>query len=348
MPRGRAWTKREVFGKVTFMSENWELPDKLEKADGDPRRVGIEIELQGIDVEELADLAAETLGGTVDRVSSVEFNIDVPDFGKFRVEVDFRLLKELAHEREGRIDNGDESLMDFAVDLLGGASAVLVPCEIVTPPIPMQSMAEPMDALVKQLRAAGGEGTRKSVLYAFGVHLNVEPPDLEAGTVLDYLRAFVCLYDWIFDEGRVDVSRQISPYIRPYKRDYDLLIANPEYEPDWPGLIDDYLEHNPTRDRAMDMLPMFAHIDEERVTVTVDDPLIKPRPAFHYRLANSCIDEDGWSIADPWNRWMQVERLAADPDALRDCSIAFAEDRERMLRNVDKRWVQEVTQWIND
>ena len=330
------------------MKGNWQLPGALEKADGSPRLVGIEIELQGIDANELAELTAETLGGTVERVSSVEFNVDVPDFGEFRVEVDFKLLKELAREGEGRSDAGDEGLMNFAIDLLGGASAVLVPCEIVSPPMPMQSMPEPMDALVERLRAAGAKGTRQSVLYAFGVHLNVEPPDLEAGTVLDYLRAFVCLYDWIVEESRVDVSRQITPYIRPYKRDYDLLIADPDYAPDWPGLIDDYLEHNPTRDRAMDMLPMFAHVDEERVAAVVDDPLIKPRPAFHYRLANSCIDEDNWSIANPWNRWVPIERLAADADALRACLRGFAQDRERMLRNVDKRWARESRQWVID
>ena len=330
------------------MKSNWQLPDRLNKADGDPRRVGIEIELQGIDVHDLAELTAETLGGEVDRVSSVEFNIDVPELGEFRVEVDFKLLKELAREGEVRREDGDEGLKDLAVELLGGASAVLVPCEIVTPPIPMQSMAEPMDALVERLRAAGAKGTRHSVLYAFGVHLNVEPPDLEAGTVLDYLRAFVCLYDWVVEEGRVDVTRQISPYIRPYTRDYDLLISNPDYAPDWPRLVDDYLEHNPTRDRALDMLPMFAHVDEERVLAVVDDPLIKPRPAFHYRLSNSCVDEDGWSIANPWNRWMHIERLASDPEALTSCSVAFAKDRERMLRNVDKRWADEVRQWLVD
>ena len=330
------------------MKSDWKLPDRLNKDDGDPRRVGIEIELQGVDVHDLAELTAETLGGTVERVSSVEFNVGVPDLGEFRVEVDFKLLKDLAREGEGRIEDGEEGLMDFAVELLGGASAVLVPCEIVTPPMPMESMAEPMDALVERLRLAGAKGTRHSVLYAFGVHLNVEPPDLEAGTVLAYLRAFVCLYDWVVEEGRVDVSRQISPYIRPYTRDYDLLVSNPDYAPDWPGLVDDYLEHNPTRDRALDMLPLFAHVDKERVTAVVDDPLIKPRPALHYRLANSCVDEDDWSIANPWNRWMHIERLASDPETLTACSVAFAKDRERMLRNVDKRWADEVRQWIVD
>ncbi len=330
------------------MSGNWRLPDTLLKADDDPRRVGVEIELQGIGVSDLAELTAETLGGTVDRVSAVEFNVDVPNLGEFRVEVDLRLLKELARAGEGRTDTGDEGLVNFAIDLLSGASSVIVPCEIVTPPIPMQSMPEPMDALVERLRAAGAKGTRQSVLYAFGVHMNVEPPDLEVRTVLDYLRAFVCLYDWIVEESRIDLSRQISPFIRPYNREYDLLIASPDYAPDWPALMDDYLEHNPTRDRALDMLPMFAHIDEKRVRAVVDDPLIKSRPAFHYRLANSSVDEDGWSIAIPWNRWIHIEQLASDREALHGCLRAFARDRERMLRSVDKRWVREAKQWIVD
>ena len=330
------------------MVKNWKLPDTLEKADGDPRRVGIEIEMQGIDIAALADLTAEVLGGTIERVSSAEYNVDVPDMGEFRVEVDFALLKELASDREANAEEGNSGLMDLAVELLGGASAIMVPCEIVSPPIPMESVATPMDELVNRLRDAGAKGTRQSMLYAFGVHLNVEPPDLEARTVLAYLRAFVCLYDWIVEDGDVDLTRQITPYIRPYSRGYDLLIASTDYEPDWPQLIDDYLDHNPTRDRAMDMLPMFAHVDADRVKAVVDDPLIKPRPAFHYRLANSCIDEEDWSIALPWNHWFQVERLAANREALGACLQAFSEDRERTLRGLDKRWAQEVRQWLGE
>ena len=332
----------------TDMHDDWKLPEALEKADGSPRRVGIEIEMQGIDIADLADLTAEVLGGTVERVSSAEYNVKVQDTGEFRVEVDFALLKELASDREENIEKGGAGLMDFAVDLLGGASAMLVPCEIVTPPIPMPSIPEPLDALVQRLRAEGAKGTRQSMLYAFGVHLNVEPPDLDADTVLAYLRAFVCLYDWIVEDSDVDLTRQISPYIRPYSRDYDLLVSDRDYDPDWPQFIDDYLEHNPTRDRALDMLPLFAHVDAQRVKAVVDDPLIKARPAFHYRLANCCIDEDGWSVARPWNRWAQIEQLAADRDRLAACLQAFATDRERALRSLDKRWAQEVSRWLAD
>jgi hypothetical protein len=330
------------------MAHRWKLPGAIGKTDGDPRRVGIEIELQGIDVAELAELTADVLAGTVERVSSAEYDVEAPDIGEFRVEVDFALLKQLASDRELRADEDGAGLLDLAVDLLGDASTTLVPCEIVTPPMAMQSMAAPMDKLVERLRAAGAKGTRQSMLYAFGVHLNVEPPNLDVGTTLAYLRAFVCLYDWIVEDGDVDLTRQITPYIRRYEQGYDLLVANPEYSPDWSQLIDDYLEYNPTRDRALDMLPLFAHVDGERVAARVDDPLIKARPAFHYRLANSCIDEDGWSIALPWNRWMQIEYLAGDRDRLADCLRAFAEDRERMLHNLDNRWAKEVRQWLVD
>lgn len=329
------------------MTADWTLPRQLEQDDGSPRRVGIEIELQGVDIEELAELVASTLDGTISRASSVEFHVEVPDHGDYRVEVDFLLLKQLAQEREQRGEQDQDGLMDFAVDLLSSASSVLVSCEIVSPPIAMESLAEPMDELVAALRDAGAQGTRQSVLYAFGVHLNIEPPDLEAGTVARFLRAYVCLYDWIVDEEQVDLSRQLSPYIRPYPRDYVLLLADNDYEPDWPTLIDDYLEHNPTRDRALDMLPMFAHVDEERVSAVVDDPLIKPRPAFHFRLANSCVDEPDWSIAKPWNHWVQIEALAADKDRLGSIASAFADDRRRMLRGIDQRWVNEVREWLS-
>ena len=324
----------------------WLMPEAECKADGTPRRVGIEIELSGIDVESLATLTADTLGGELERVSSAEFDVAVPDHGDYRVEVDFKLLKDLAREQESSLD--ENAIMNLGIEALGEASSLVVPCEIVSPPIPVHELAEPMDALVDALREAGARGTRRSFVYAFGVHLNIEPPDMQAETIAAYLQAFVCLYDWILDEGQVDLSRRMTPYIDPYPKDYDLLITGADYRPDWPSLISDYLSHNPTRDRAMDMLPMFASVDEERVRDATDDPLIKARPAFHYRLANSCVDEDGWSIAHPWNRWMQVERLAADRERLALVCAAFRTERQRILQKIDKRWVSKVKAWLDD
>ena len=58
------------------------------------------------------------------------------------------------------------------------------------------------------------------------------------------------------------------------------------------------------------MLPLFAWIDEDRVRTTIDDPRIKPRPTFHYRLPNAQVSDSLWSLAEDWNRWVVVETLA--------------------------------------
>ena len=82
------------------------------------------------------------------------------------------------------------------------------------------------------------------------------------------------------------------------------------------ALIDDYLEANPTRNRILDMLPLFHYLDSDRVEQQVDDILVKPRPTLHYRLPNSEIDDPEWSLHRPWNDWMQVEALANDASRL--------------------------------
>jgi len=324
----------------------WKLPSITNRADGRMRRVGVEIELQGIAVADLAALVAATLGGEATALSSAEYSIDVPGHGTYRVEIDFALLKQLARERDPDTGGDADLFAALAVDALQAASSVVVPCEIVSPPIPLDRLPATMDPLVDALRQAGAKGTRQSLLYAFGLHLNVETPSLDADTITRYLRAFVCLYDWIADESQIDLSRRMTPYIDAYGRDYELLVADPDYAPDLARLIDDYLAHNPTRDRALDMLPMFTHLDERRVRQVVDDPLVKARPAFHYRLANSSVDEPGWSVAYPWNLWMQIETLAQDPARLNECARLFIEDRQRLLHGFHKQWVAELRNWL--
>ena len=234
------------------------------------------------------------------------------------------------------------------VDLLTAASSVIVPCEVVSPPIPMDRLPAPMARLIKAIRRAGGKGTRHSPLYAFGVHLNVEPPQLDGRTLAAYMKAFVCLYDWIVADSKLDMSRRITPYIDPFPPQYEDLLIDPAYWPDWDKLAVDYLQWNATRNRALDMLPVLADRDARQVQAVVTDKLVKPRPAFHYRLANCEIDNEDWSIASPWRYWLQIEYLAADADALADCCKALAADFQgRLLRRMDTdKWCAKVTQWL--
>ena len=316
------------------------------KPDGTPRRVGVEFELQGIPVDELARLTALTFGGDVERVSKAEYLIDVDDQGQYRVEIDYALLKKLAKAQQGSTDSDGPSIDSLAVDTLSAVSAAIVPCEVVAPPLPMDSFLSTLQDLTDAIRYAGGKGTGHSPFYAFGLHLNVEPPDLDAATIAAYMKAFVCLFDWIVWQGEVDWSRRITPYIKRYSAEYELELTDPQYWPNQDTLIADYLRAEGTRNRALDMLPMFSELDSNAVERAVDDDLVKARPAFHYRLANCSIDDPAWSIADPWGRWLQIEHLACDRDALNECCAAYQRDRRRLLHRLDNTWRETVTQWL--
>ena len=65
------------------------------------------------------------------------------------------------------------------------------------------------------------------------------------------------------------------------------------------------------------MTPVLAFIERGRVSRRVHEAhLVKPRPAFHYRLPNCMVDEPHWTVAREWNSWVAVERLAADAEKL--------------------------------
>ena len=224
-------------------------PDTVTKPDGTPRRVGVEFELQGIPVDELARLTALTFGGDVERVSKAEYLIDVDDQGQYRVEIDYALLKKLAKAQQGSTDSDGPSIDSLAVDTLSAAVAFLF----------MGAVTWFFWRLLLDKHHLEGRSLKdRRAVYAFGLHLNAEPPDLDAATIAAYMKAFVCLFDWIVWQGEVDWSRRITPYIKRYSAEYELELTDPQYWPNQDTLIADYLRAEGTRNRALDMLPMFS------------------------------------------------------------------------------------------
>ncbi len=167
------------------------------------------------------------------------------------------------------------------------------------------------------MRKLEAKGTKASLVYAFSLQINPEVPSLESNTILDYLKAFLLLYNWSFKESKIDLARRMAPFINEFSAAYVNLVLHPDYRPDMPRLIDDYLDENPTRNRPLDMLPLFRHLDDARVASRkVEWGLIKPRPAFHYRLPDCMIDEPNWRVAREWNFWAEIEDLVGDPDKI--------------------------------
>ncbi|WP_233710330.1 amidoligase family protein [Pseudomaricurvus albidus] len=315
------------------------MPSITRNSDGQIRTVGFELEFSGITLADTVAAVVSSLEGAVVNETAAEVSVETV-FGKFNVEVDWEFLKSTAAGDQQADDP------DLWLQKLSEAAALLVPIEVVCPPIPVTEISR-LENLVVALRNAGAVGTEESLIAAYGVHINPEIPALDAGTIYRYLRAFVLLQWWLVDAHKVDLARRVSPYIDLFSESYIKCLLSCK-KPTLETLIDDYLQFNASRNRALDMLPLFAEIDSERVRSVIDDPKIKARPTFHYRLPNCLIDKPEWNLSLSWNLWCVVEQLANDEAALESLGDAFLA-ADRPVIGVDRSaWVERITQWRND
>lgn len=298
----------------------WPAPPRKAKPDGSARRVGVEIEFAAIPVQSAADAICETLGGEVRYDTPHHATVSGTRLGEFGVEVDTRFAKQA-------IEN--EQLAAVRDKLIEIAQAV-VPVEIVGPPLAWSDSA-PLDDLVASLRRRGAEGTREGLLYAFGVQLNIEPPDMRVETLVATLQAFCLLRDWLRLEIEVDGLRRLAAFESPYPSSYCARILRADYAPDETGLIDDYLRFNPARDRELDCLPILATLDEARTRRGAPDQKINARPAWHYRLPNADFSDPQWSIGLEWSRWLRIERLAEDHELRARWAAEWIENHDRVF-----------------
>ena len=308
-----------------------DTPPFPDNENGQPRRVGVEIEFTGLKVAETARLVQQRLGGQVTESGSYRTAIESPEFGTFTVELD----TQYAHAK------GDGELERILADAAGAVGELFVPVEIVSPPLPYTRL-QTMDKLVEDIRRHGAEGTGVGLFSAFGCHLNPEVASTDTAYITANLKAYLVLSAWLRHTINLDVTRQITPFVDPFPATYARRVVDPDYTPDQSQLIDDYMRDNPTRNRELDMLPLFAFLDEERVRSHLDDPRIKARPTFHYRLPNSRVDEPHWTVTREWRRWLSVERLAADSDRLLAACRDFCNFHDQVIHI---GWVNEAEKW---
>lgn len=286
------------------------MQDIALKPSGESRRVGVEIELSGLDIGQISALIQDVVGGQLIEVSTYEHHIVNTSVGKVRVEFDALLFREMKirnffEQLQIDLDSKDKESIEEA---LASVAQWLVPFELVFEPIAIARLAE-----LEAVRAHIGqyaEGTNSALLNAFGLHLNPEIPELTVEMALRYLRAFLVLYEELKHGHDVDPIRNLSGFIESFPKDYVLLVLDTNYAPSQEQFIDDYLTANPTRNRPLDLLPLLSQMDEERVRARLPEEKISPRPAFHYRLPNSLVNEEDWSISREWALWMKVEVLA--------------------------------------
>jgi hypothetical protein len=283
---------------------------------GVARRVGVEIEFAGLSIEQASALVRGLYGGKIVPINRFATSVRGTSLGDFRVEIDSMPLKEQRYRAFlDKIGAGDR-VTDVVEDLLETVARQWIPSEIVTAPLAIDDLHQ-LEALRCALLGHNAEGTRASPLYGFAFQLNPEVPSLDAGSLTRHLKAFVALYDWLAAVIHVDPTRAMSPYVDVFPAEYRRKLLAAEYTPDVDTLIDDYLVYNPTRNRPLDMLPVFATLRRDVVLAKAKEhDQVKPRPTFHYRLPNCLVDDPSWSFALEWNRWVEVERLADDSSRL--------------------------------
>ncbi len=277
------------------------------KKDGSARQIGYEIEYAGFSLEESANFVSEFFGGDISTPHDNRYEISNSE-GKFIVLVDFELLQNVSKYQSS--SDFEKSVKKATQSVLEDISEDMVPLEIVTPPLDFPLISK-MDDFCLRLAEKGAKGTQVSPLYGFGLHLNIDIPAMDADTILSYLQSFCLLETLMESQVNRDITRTLTMYTALYPISYKKYICKRGYKPDIDSLINDYLRFNPTRNHALDMLPMFAMIDEQKVKLATDgNTLVQKRPAFHYRLPNSRLGDKTWSPSYEWSIWEKVEVVA--------------------------------------
>ncbi|MDX1733649.1 MAG: amidoligase family protein [Halioglobus sp.] len=335
------------------MSGRYLLPPALLDTGGRGRKAGFEFEFGHLSVLQTAEALQASLGGELEVKTPFEVTLRESAMGRLKIERDADILKSVKYRRwmeqlgvefePGTLAHDIEANIDTA-------SALLIPCEVVTEPIPFTEL-ERLDTLIAALNTLGAEGTQDSLMYAFGMHINPDVPATDAGTLRRYLQAFLLLHTWIIEISGTDITRRfLTKYIDPFPQPYLELVLAPDYRPDRAAFMSDYLEHNPTRNRALDLLPVLCDLDSEWVLQVINEEereLVKGRPAFHYRLPDCRLNAPGWTPAEPWNEWVYVEKLAADEALLQELVGAWQENNATFSIAPKTNWALHLTSLLS-
>ncbi|MXQ08106.1 hypothetical protein GQ651_09655 [Alphaproteobacteria bacterium GH1-50] len=279
-------------------------------ADGKRRLIGIEIEFAGLSASDAAAILARATGGRAFQTDD-GWRCETPLFGTCDLSLDTAWRGTLA-------TLGGTGVLDLAQSV--------VPVELVTEPFDPKHLPA-FDAALEALRDAGAAGSRGSLMHCLGVHLNVDAASLNAPHIAAVARAYALLEPLLRADMGLDGPSQALPFVDPYPEELTDALTM-----DLGGglavLADLYLRHTRSQHHGLDLLPLLAHALPDKVRDAVGyDENIAPRPAWHYRLPESRIDEPGGSISREWHYWCMVEAVAKNPACLSALCRAWARYR---------------------
>lgn len=331
----------------------FELPKRIYNKDGELRKIGFELEFGNVPIDEAAKIITDLYGGDVVKVQRFVQRVENTSLGTFTIEIDTRFLTEKGYQKPlqklnidiSKIQMGDETLESSLENLLEGVVSTVVPYEIGTPPVPITELHQ-LERLRLSLFQHEAKGTKDFPTNIFATHINPEVPDTEVITILNFIRSFLLIYPWMLRSADVALARRLSPYIDPFPDDYIELVLHMGYNPSVDQLIDDYHEYNPDRNRPLDLYPLFAYLKKDKVSQYADMGIVRERPTFHYRLPNSQIGQEDWSLEQVWNNWVTIENLAADRDKLQQMSRQYLSMKKDTMIGFSSKWAKQTDKWL--
>lgn len=324
-------------GETTILGDRisrdafWRLPAPLRR-DGAERRTGVEIEFAGLTEREAARVVKALWGGKVKPRSSHVIDVEHSEIGTVRIELDTAWK--------------DKAESQFAEALLE-LSREVVPVEVVTEPLPTEALPK-IERLIEALARAGALGTEDGLFLAFGLHLNTEVASEDAAFIVPVVRAFAFLEDWLRASDPPDLSRRVLPFIDPWPRSFVDRCAEDGAGWGLEDLCGSYLELIASRNHGLDLMPLLEHLFPERVVSVLPEGQAKGgRPTWHYRLPESGLGVEGWSVAYEWNRWVLVERVATDLPLLEALAKAWSQHRSS-IPPLRSDWASDVAGLLQD
>ncbi|SNY48627.1 Putative amidoligase enzyme [Pseudooceanicola antarcticus] len=287
--------------------------------DGKTRLLGVEVEFGGLTEARAAQILAEAAGSAAQRKGG-DYRVDGTPFGSCKLYMDTTYR-----------DQDDTALGRAALDL----ARAVVPVELVTEPF-SPGRLDRLDEVLTRFRKAGATGTNDGLFLGFGVHLNVQIRDDSPRHLWSVLTAFALTEPLLRDAYGIDLSRRALPFVDPYPA--KLSDALTRGQPDTvEALAQSYFDISPSRNHALDMLPIFAHLLPEttrRALARGAGGTVSARPAYHYRMPDCRIDNPAWSLSGEWAIWCQIEALAEDHATLDRLCTAWREMRADPLERL--------------
>ena len=261
---------------------------------GGGRRVGVEIEFALVDAPAAAAAVASAIGGEVRHHGPHMAVLEGSPIGTVRFELDTRFAKPAEGPRPDRprargagpARGGGRHALRGGARRDGDRAAR------------RRGARRPSTRPSRRCASAGAVGTRHSPVNAFGMHLNIALVPCAPSWRNPHRRG-LCLRRAVAapaDGGRSRppgdaLRRSLSAGLSARARAG--LRRAPA--PDLGRFISLYADWNPTRNRGLDMWPLLGHLDQEAAEAALGGPVKNPRPAFHYRLPDSDVENPAWT-----------------------------------------------------